>query len=173
MASPVPYRFDGRSRPVRRMAALIALGVLAVCSAGCSINLGSLSGSGEKDDGAQGGSGSISSLSEVIRANPNDAQAYNARGLLLAQGGKSEEAVADLNKAINLDPAYGHAYANRALVYRHTKRLELAMNDYNRAIMLDPGYAPAFLGRGLIFRARNQPSEALEDFSKAVSLRPD
>src|SRR3954464_1291529 len=158
----IPYAACWRLGP--HIAALIAAGFLA---AGCSINLSSLSSSGEKDEASQAGSGSIASLTESIRNNPNDAQAYNARGLLLAQGGKSEEALADLNKAINLDPAYGHAYANRALVYRHTKRFELAMNDYNRAIMLDPGYAPAFLGRGLIFRARNQPGEALDNFSKA------
>ena len=170
MADPVPDPVCGACRFGRSAAALIAI---AMFSAGCSINLGSLSGSGEKDEAAQGASGSLSSLTETIRNNPNDAQAYNARGLLLAQGGKSEEALTDLNKAISLDPAYGHAYANRALVYRHTKRLELAMNDYNRAIMLDPGYAPAFLGRGLIYRARNQQSEALDDFSKAISLRPD
>src|SRR3978361_2580525 len=98
MAHPVPDRSCRRRRLGRRAIALI---VIAICSAGCSINLGSLSGSGEKDDTAQGGSGSIASLTETIRGNPNDAQAYNARGLLLAQGGKSEEALAALNKAIN------------------------------------------------------------------------
>src|SRR6267143_1923274 len=97
MGHPVPDRSCGRWRLGRRAAALI---VIAMCTAGCSINLGSLSGSGEKDDATQGGSGSISSLTDAIRNNPNDAQAYNARGSLLAQGGKSEEALADLNKAI-------------------------------------------------------------------------
>jgi tetratricopeptide (TPR) repeat protein len=125
MADPVPDVVCGHRRRGASAAALIAIAVLI---GGCSINLGSLSGSGEKDE-APGASGSVSSLSEAIRNNPNDAVAYNARGLLLAQGGKSEEALADLNKAISLDPAYGHAYANRALVYRHTKRLELAIND--------------------------------------------
>src|ERR1043165_7119230 len=109
MADPVPDVFCRRRRFGGSAAALLAIALFA---AGCSINLGSLSGSGEKDETAPGASGSVSSLSEVIRNNPNDAQAYNARGLLLAQGGKSEEALADLNKAINLDPAYGHAYAN-------------------------------------------------------------
>src|ERR1700754_2215647 len=150
MAHPVPDQSCGRWRLARRAAALI---VIAMCSAGCSINLGSLSGSGEKDDAAQGASGSIASLTETIRSNPNDAQAYNARGLLLAQGGKSEEALADLNKAISLDPNFGHAYANRAMVYRHTKKLDQALADYNRAIALDANYAPAFLGRGMIHKA--------------------
>src|ERR1700712_5811005 len=121
MTHPVPDRSCRRWRLGRRATALI---LVAMCSAGCSINLGSLSGS-EKDDAAQGASGSIASLTETIRNNPNDAQAYNARGLLLAQGGKSEEALADLNRAIGLDPNYAHAYANRALVYRHTRKLDL------------------------------------------------
>ena len=126
MADPVTDVVCRRWRSGVSVAALLAAAIL---TAGCSINLGSLSGSGEKDDAGQAASGSISSLSETIRNNPNDAQAYNARGLLLAQGGKSEEALADLNKAISLDPAYAHAYANRGLVYRHTRRLELAVND--------------------------------------------
>src|SRR3954470_16140508 len=101
MAYPVPDRFCGRLRLGHRAAALF---LIAICTAGCSINLGSLSGSGEKDDVAQGASGSIGSLTEAIRNNPNDAQAYSTRGLLLAQGGKPDEALADLNKAISLDP---------------------------------------------------------------------
>src|ERR1700704_6474496 len=160
MAYPVPDRSCRRWRLSRRATALI---VIAICSASCSINLGSLSGSGEKDDAAQGASGSIASLTETTRSNPNDAQAYNARGLLLAQGGKSEEALADLNKAIGLDANYGHAYANRATVYRHTKKLDQALADYNRAIALDANYAPAFLGRGMLHKARNRQTEAVED----------
>src|SRR5436305_9848980 len=168
MAETVPDVVFRRRRRAGIFASLVA--ITALC-AGCSINLGSLSGSGEKDDAAQGPSGTVASLSETIRNHPNDAQAYNARGLLLAQGGKSEEALADLNRAISLDPAYGHAYANRALVYRHGKKLDLAMVDYDRAIALDASYAPAFLGRGLIHKARNQTAEALEDLSKAIYLR--
>src|ERR1700742_4091699 len=170
MAHALPDRSRRRRRLGRRAIALVAI---ALWGAGCSINLGSLSGSGEKDDAAQGASGSIAALTEPIRSTPNDAQAYNARGLLLAQGGKSEEALADLNKAISLDPNYGHAYANRAMVYRHTKKLDSALADYNRAIALDANYAPAFLGRGMIYKARNQQTEAVEDLSKAISLRPD
>src|SRR5947199_10210970 len=100
MADPAPDDCCGGWRIGSRAAALVAL---ALFSAGCSINLGSLSGSGEKDEAAQGAAGTISSLSETIRNNPNDPQAYNARGVLLAQGGKFDEALADLNKAISLD----------------------------------------------------------------------
>ena len=43
------------------------------------------------------------------------------RGSVLAQAGKTEEALADFNKAISLDPNYGQAFANRGLIYRKTK----------------------------------------------------
>ena len=35
------------------------------------------------------------------------------RGSVLAQAGKTEEALADFNKAISLDPNFGQAFANR------------------------------------------------------------
>ncbi len=88
-------------------------------------------------------SSNIASLTETIKNNPNDPQAYNMRGSVLAQAGKTEEALADFNKAISLDPNYGQAYANRGLIYRKTKRLDQAMVDYDRALALDPSYAPA------------------------------
>ena len=55
-------------------------------------------------------------------------------GSVLAQAGKTEDALADFNKAISLDPNYGQAFANRGQIYRKTKRLDQAMSDYERAL---------------------------------------
>jgi tetratricopeptide (TPR) repeat protein len=172
MAIPVPYALSGASRLGRCACAPIALLAIALC--GCSITLGSLSPSAEREESPQlTSSSNIASLTETIKNNPNDPQAYNMRGSVLAQAGKTEDALADFNKAISLDPNYGQAFANRGLIYRKTKRLDQAMADYERALALDPGYAPAWLGRGMVYKARNQAPQALEDLNKAISLRPD
>src|SRR6201998_1427076 len=173
MAIPVPSAFAGASRVGRCACAPIALVAIALC--GCSIPLGSLSSSPtERDEPPQlTSSSNISSLTATIKSNPNDPQAYNMRGSVLAQAGKTEEALADFNKAIDLDPNYGQAFANRGLIYRKTKRLDQAMADYERALALDPSYAPAWLGRGIVHKTRNEAPQALEDFNKAISLRPD
>jgi hypothetical protein len=89
MAIPVPNPFAAASRPRSRAAAPIALIAIALC--GCSINLGSLSSSSEREEPAQlTSSSNIGSLTEAIKNNPNDPQAYNMRGSVLAQAGKTD-----------------------------------------------------------------------------------
>src|SRR5258708_19203496 len=171
MAIPVSHLFSGASRLCRYAPAPAALLAFALC--GCSINLGSLSPSAEREEPALPTSSSnVASLTEAIKNNPSDPQAYNMRGSVLAQAGKTEEALADFNKAISLDPNYGQAFANRGLIYRQTKRLDQAIAEYDRALALDANYAPAWFGRGMVYKARKQGAEGLEDFNKAISLRP-
>ena len=147
---------------------------IAVALCGCSINLGALTPSSDKEEPARLVSPSNTvALSEAIKADPNNPQAYNARGAVLAQAGKTEDALADFNKAISLDPTYAPAYANRGQAYRQSRRPDQAMADYERAIALDANSAAAYLGRGLVRKERNQPQEALEDFNKAIALSPD
>jgi Flp pilus assembly protein TadD len=89
---------------------------------GSSINLGSLSPSAERDEPAQ-----LASQSNI--ASLTDPQAYNMRGSVLAQAGRTDAALADFNKAVSLDPNYGQAFANRGLIYRKTGRLDQATDD--------------------------------------------
>src|SRR5581483_8350318 len=139
----IPVALSGACRRGLVAAAAITLG-------GCSFTLGSFLSSPErKEEPTQTASlANIASLSETVKKNPDNPQAYNMRGSALAQVGKTEEALADFNKAISLDANFGQAFANRGLIYRKTKRLDLAMADYERALALDPNYAPAWLGRG-------------------------
>src|SRR5258708_38257939 len=180
MANPVRYPFSGASRDPsgasrsgRRASCSILL--ITIALSGCSINLGSLTPASENEDTARptssvAASSSIAALTETIKNNPNDPQAYNTRGLALAQAGKLEDALADFNKAIGLEPNDARAYANRGLIYRQTKRLDQAMADYERALALDANDAPAYVGRGLVYKARKQPTVALADFNKALAI---
>src|ERR1700758_3785025 len=159
MANRAPTTYSAAPLRLVRVPLLAALSALLLC--GCSFNLGSLTPSSEPEPARLTSSSNIASLTETIKNNPNDPQAYNMRGSVLAQAGKPDEALADFNKAIGLDPNYGQAYANRGLIYRQTKRLDQAMADYERAISLDANYAPAYLGRGMVYKARKQPAGAL------------
>src|SRR3954468_6269395 len=174
MANPVGAYFPGAARRLVRTSALMALALMALGATGCSFNLSSLdppSTAPEKQETPQAtvtSSSNIGSLTEADKANPKDPQAYNMRGSVLAQAGKSEDALADFNKAISLDPNFGQAFANRGLIYRKTNRLDQAMADYERAVALDASYAPAYLGRGTVHKAMKEPSAALDDLNKAI-----
>jgi tetratricopeptide (TPR) repeat protein len=159
----VPVPFSGNLRHIPRASAAIALTAItsaAIALGGCSMTLGSLTNSPEpKEEPAQiTSSANIASLSETIKNNPDNPQTYNMRGSVLAQAGKTEEALADFNKAISLDPNYGQAFANRGQIFRKTKRLDQAMSDYERALALDANTRrPGLAGAWSIRRAAKRP----------------
>ena len=55
----------------------------------------------------------ITAFTEAIRLNPEDARAYNSRGICFENNGKHDEAIADFTEAIRLNPSDSVAYANR------------------------------------------------------------
>ena len=125
-----------------------ALGLLAL--AACS----GLSNLGAPDNEAPivPSQSNLASLTEVIQKHPDDPQAYNMRGSVLADSGNAEAALADFNKAISLDPNYAQAYANRGLLRRQAGKLDLALADYNKSLSIDGNYATAYVGRGIVHR---------------------
>ena len=150
------------------------LALIVVLLSGCSINLGSLtsSSSSEPEPAKLTSQSNIASLSETIKNNPNDPQAYNMRGAVLAQAGKTDEALADFNKAISLDANYGQAYANRGLVYRQTRHLDQAMADYERALALDAKVGPAHELLGSVLMAKGDLAGAIRELETALNLNP-
>ena len=148
-------------------------GALATGLAACE-TVGGLNPTGiaEVDDpqGREAAQTNIASLSEVIRANPNDPQAHNTRGVANARAGRFQEAIADFNRAIQLNPNYAAAYTNRALAFRQIGRNDAALADFNRALTADPNYHQAYLGRGNLYRAQGA---AGEDGPRYASVDPD
>jgi tetratricopeptide (TPR) repeat protein len=140
-----------RARPLRALAAICALAM-----AGCTTaNVALLD---DEELQAIASPTNIASLSDVVRRNPNDPQAYNMRGSVYGRAGRYQEALEDFNQAIRIDPKYAQAYANRALVHREMKRPDRALADFNRAIELDPNYSAAYVGRGIIYRQQGRHS---------------
>ena len=82
--------------------------------------------------------GTIEDYTKAIELNPNDANAYNERGVLHYAIDKYPEAIADYTKAIEINPKYVFAYFNRGLIYQDLKKYEEAIADYTKAIELDP-----------------------------------
>ena len=110
----------------------------------------------------------ISSLSEVIRRNPDDSNAYNMRGTAYGEAGNFKRALTDFNAALAINPRYFQAYSNRALVNAKLSRVEAAFSDYNQSLLIAPNYHIAYLGRGTLHtRLRNYPL-ALADYSQAI-----
>ncbi|MFZ0602298.1 MAG: tetratricopeptide repeat protein, partial [Roseiarcus sp.] len=100
------------------------MAAIALMLAACSETLGGFGPTThvaevDAEPGAQASNaGNIASLTDVIQRNPNDAAAYNTRGVVYAKLGKYSNAVDDFSHTIELDPRFSGAYTNRALAYR-------------------------------------------------------
>jgi tetratricopeptide (TPR) repeat protein len=109
--------------------------------------------------------------SEIV-SNPDNAMAYNLRGLVWQEEGKPDVAIADYNEAIHLNPKDQTAFYNRGNAWREKKVFEHAIDDYTEAIHLDPKYAWAYYNRGIAWRGKQDFDRAIADFNEAIRLYP-
>lgn len=75
---------------------------------------------------------------QVIRRDPQSAEAYNNLGNALADQNQLEAAIRAYNQAIALDPNYAEAYNNRGYALQLQGQLELEIASHQTAIRLDP-----------------------------------
>jgi S1-C subfamily serine protease/Flp pilus assembly protein TadD len=94
------------------------------------------------------------------------------RAQLIADLGKSDEALAVANEAVKLDPKCARAFAARAEVWRRQKELAKALADADEAIWLDANLATAYFQRGIIQADRKEWDRAVADLGRAAELEP-
>jgi len=115
----------------------------------------------------------IEDYDQEIRQNPNDAGAYNDRGLMHRKNGNYDKAIADLTKAIQINPNNVEPYYNRGLVYMNIDEPEKAFDDYNNVIRLAPDNAETYAKRGVLNSHFGNIQGAISDYEEFLRLDPD
>ncbi|HEC02688.1 MAG TPA: tetratricopeptide repeat protein [Phycisphaerales bacterium] len=103
---------------------------------------------------------------------PEDANAYNARGIISAEKGQYESAISNFTRASQRDPVFADAYFNRGLVYVAIGQLGQAIADFGRAVEIKATFARGYIERGLIHAGMDRHEQAVADFTKAVEIDP-
>ena len=114
----------------------------------------------------------IATYSRAIELNPNNAGAYNNRGIAYKEKGEHECAIEDYNKAIELNPKLASAYVNRGSAYGAKGEFDRTLSDCNKAIELDPKLAGAYSNRGAAYSKKGELDLAIADCNKAIELDP-
>lgn len=113
----------------------------------------------------------IQGCTALINNNPDDATAYNNRGIEYAAKKDYDRAIADYSKAIGLKPDYASAYNNRGSdLFFGKDDVSHAIADYTKAIDLDPKYASPVTNRGNLYRLIGANDIALKDLNTAINL---
>jgi len=115
----------------------------------------------------------IAGFNQALKLKPDDAKAYNNRGIAYKNQGKYSEAIADYNQALKLKPDDAVAYSNRGNVYANQGKYSEAIADYYQALKLKPDLTDAYNNRGIAYAGQGKYSEAITDFNQALKLKPD
>ena len=115
----------------------------------------------------------IEYYNRAIELNPENAKAYNNRGLAYMNLEEYGTAIRDYNKAIELNSKFATAYYNRGIAFSYLKGYEKAISDYNKAIELNPESDAAYNNRGLAYKNLKEYEKAISDYNRAIELNPE
>jgi len=111
-----------------------------------------------------------------LEALAHDSQDFTARhllGVVRAQSGRLDQALADIEDALKISPGDPDALLNRANVLKVLGRPQDALAGYDQALAQRPGWAQAENNRGTVLQALGRHEEALAAYDRALAAAPD
>ncbi|MBL6927968.1 MAG: tetratricopeptide repeat protein [Rhodospirillales bacterium] len=107
---------------------------------------------------------------EILRNDPDHADALHLSGLISFQTGRMDEAAGLIEKAVGIDGTQATYHANLGRVFQASGRSEDAVRSYGRAIDLQPGTAVLHSDRAAALISLDRYDEARNDCDRALAL---
>jgi tetratricopeptide (TPR) repeat protein len=99
--------------------------------------------------------------------------ANNNLGVVLAEQGKSNEAIARYRRSIRTRPSHMYAHNNLGFELAQRGELEAAIEEYRAALAIDPTYADAEVNWGNALLQLRRFDEAVTHYAAAARLDPE
>jgi predicted O-linked N-acetylglucosamine transferase (SPINDLY family) len=110
---------------------------------------------------------------EVLAQDPQDFTARHFLGVVRAQSGRLDQALADIDLALAIMPGDPEAMLNRANVLKVLNRPLEALTGYEQALALKPGWPQAENNYGTVLHAVGRHDDALAAYDRALTMAPD
>jgi tetratricopeptide (TPR) repeat protein len=114
----------------------------------------------------------IADLSEAVKLNPADNQAFTYRALARTGLGDVDGAIADYGEVIRLKPNSPTGFIGRGHAHLVRGAVKWAISDFSEAIRLNPTGASAYNNRGLAYKSAGDLERAIGDYTRAIMLNP-
>ncbi len=111
--------------------------------------------------------------SNLIRNNPEFAQAYHDRALHYFSQGQFKKALSDFDSAVFYAEHDPDLLLNRGLTYLKLGRPNRALDDFDQCLILNPRHAKGHHGRGNALLKLRQYDDAINSFSLAIHYSED
>ncbi|BBM81952.1 protein kinase domain-containing protein [Candidatus Uabimicrobium amorphum] len=115
----------------------------------------------------------LSHFTEAIYIDPQNAKAYNHRGVTYAMLRQPQMAYRDYNAAIQADPENTKAYSNRALLLITSGKAQQGVMELTKLIDRDMNDPKGYLNRGTALMMLGRVEEAIRDFKMSLQLEPN
>jgi tetratricopeptide (TPR) repeat protein len=110
---------------------------------------------------------------QIIKNEPENANANHLLGVLALQVGKNDIAVQFISKAIEKDSSQYSYYSSLGDAFHRQGELDGAIESYRRALSINPGSVQAYGNLGNALRDQGKLDEAIESYEKVLSIQPD
>jgi protein O-mannosyl-transferase len=115
----------------------------------------------------------VSIWAHTVAHAPNNAEAHNNLGVVLAGLGRGDEAIAHYRKALAIKPAYADAHNNLGVALAGRGPVEEAIAHYQEALESKPDFADAHNNLGIALMSNGQVDDAITHYQKALEIKPD
>ena len=122
--------------------------------------------------GKKGSEQEVISLSNLVLATRQSAEAYFNRAYAKHDLGDKKGAIADYNQAIAINPQDAIAYNNRGVAKSALGDKQGAIADYNQAIVINPQFAQPYGNRGKAKSDLGDKRGAIADYNQAIVINP-
>jgi tetratricopeptide (TPR) repeat protein len=113
------------------------------------------------------------SYQEVLRADPNQAEALNGLGGIALYRGQYAQAIAWQRRAVALQGTNAGMHNNLGAIYLAAGQHGEAEVCCRQALRLKPDLAEAYFNLGNVLKERGQSHDAIAQYQLAVLVRPD
>ncbi|TPX31519.1 hypothetical protein SmJEL517_g05131 [Synchytrium microbalum] len=104
-------------------------------------------------------------LSEALKKDPKDFEAYITRAAFQFKNGEQRKAIEDCNSALVLEPASLRAHLLRGTCYLVLHQTSVAVRDFTKAAKIDKTCHFAFYNRAVAYQSLHDLESALRDYS--------
>ncbi|MDJ0617778.1 MAG: tetratricopeptide repeat protein [Calothrix sp. MO_192.B10] len=115
---------------------------------------------------------SLDCYEKATEFDPNSANAWFYRGVVLSELERYEEALDSCQKAVDIDPKYAKAWVSQGNILRRMKRYEEDIFACEQALTIDPENDNALNSQALTLSLLKDCEKAITAIDKAINLQP-
>ncbi|XZN99604.1 MAG: tetratricopeptide repeat protein [Microcoleus sp.] len=115
----------------------------------------------------------IAAYNLALQIQPDLADTWNNRGVVLTRMQRYPEAIASYEQATAIRPNYPDAWNNRGVVLLELQQYQDAIASYEQAIQAKPDYADAWNNRGVAFSKIQEYEQAVISYNQALQIKND